>query len=100
AKFHVGNKQSHNDFDLNVFFRAESVSQQSISTYGKPKIIPGGYKGKKVEVMRNVYRGLARSPLEAVKEFADASQSKRWKRIASEPIIFLYPSVKVLDKLL
>lgn len=99
AKYYVGQKDSHNDFDLNVFFRESDTRDSSISTYGKPKVI-GRYMGKKVEVMRNVYCGSAGSGIEAVKEYAGASSSKRWKRITSEPLIFLSPTFQIFDRLL
>jgi len=105
AKYHVGKKESYDDFDLNIFFKpipergiSKSI-RRSISTQ-RPKTICGGYKNKKVEVMRTEYHDSGQNTLEAVKAFAKSHKSERWNRIAPEPVIFLYPRFKVLNNLL
>ena len=87
AACHLDRKDRYNDFDVNVFFQSEVALGRGASTRGKPKII-GQHDGKKVEVMRNVYRGRVVDRISAIKGYARRMQSKRWIRIRSEPVVF------------
>lgn len=98
AKYYVGDKDHYNDFDINIFFRSTLYPESCISTYGKPKPIEP-YNGKKVEVMRNVPFGYEGDAVAIVKKYALRNNSKRWKRISSEPVIFLYPDIQILPNL-
>ncbi|UPV75316.1 hypothetical protein M0R89_04430 [Halorussus limi] len=85
AKNFVGDEHEPGDFDLNVFFS----DQASISsTHGRPEII-GEYDDLEVEVMRNrVPDGMS------VRQYVEAQDSKRWRRIREEPIVCIYPGIK------
>ena len=99
AKYYVGDKDHYNDFDINIFFRSTLYPESCISTYGKPAPIEEPHNGKKVEVMRNVPFGYEGNAVAIVKNYASRSNSKRWKRISSEPVIFLYPDIQILPNL-
>jgi len=88
AKNYVGQDHDPGDFDVNMFFSAQSAVP---STYGMPKKI-GEHNGLKVEIMRN------KIPEEIdVREYVLASDSKRWNRIRQEPAIQIYPTIKRVD---
>ena len=98
AACHLNQKDTYNDFDINVFFQSTVALGRGVSTRGKPKII-GQHNGKRVEVMRNVYRGRAVEPTVAISGYARRMRSKRWIRIRSEPVVYLYPKVLILANL-
>ncbi len=88
AKNHVGQEHTPGDFDVNMFFSAQSDVS---STYGMPKKI-GEYNGLTVEVMRN------KIPVEKdVREYVKARDTKRWNRIRKEPTIQIYPTIQRVD---
>jgi len=100
AKYHLGLKPDFHDFDVNLLFSRDESNDRHLSTYGMPKHI-GTLNNKNVEVMRNVINyDVCQDIIEYIANYARTRCSKRWRRITSEPVIFLYPDCKVLKRLI
>jgi len=93
ARNYVGGGNQYEDFDLGIFFTKKSPIS---STQATPKRI-GIYNGKRVETTRSKIPEDA-DLLEHIHGLMKSkNSSKRWKRIGTEPIILLYPEMKVLQ---
>jgi hypothetical protein len=100
AKYHLGLKIDFHDFDVNLLFSRNKSNNHHLSTYGMPKHI-GTLNNKNVEVMRNVlHYDVCEDIIEYIGNYARRRRSKRWRRITSEPVIFLYPDSEVLRSLI
>ncbi len=95
AKYHFGLKPSFGDFDINVTFlmTRKDNRRRHVSTQARPKDLPP-YKGKIVQVTRNVYAGRDLDGEKALRELANLKRSRRWQTIRDTPLILLYPDIR------
>jgi hypothetical protein len=96
ARCHLGLATDHGDWDIGLVLRMLRPSEERshVSTRNRPLDLTT-FKGKTVQVTRNVFSSSLVEPEAALRQLAQM-KSPRWKSIRASPVIMLYPQIKTI----
>ena len=96
ARCYLGSATDHGDWDIGVVYRMLRPNEDRlhISTRNRPLDLTT-FRGKTVQVTRNVYSGSLLEPEAGLRELTKMS-SPRWKSIRTHPVILLHPEIKTI----